>query len=131
MKKAYYYEEAKRMYIHDGFSLDAIVPLLKNEVSRKTLYNWKEEGKWDEEKKKKLEDGASLEQEWREVIKVLVKEAKANPSASNIFAVHKAMMTLKIFQSGLRFEDTPEVETDKPSTLSPESVEKIKDLLGL
>ena len=129
MKKAFYYEEAKRMYIHDNFSLDAIVPLLKNQVSRKTLYNWKEEGKWDEEKKKLQEEGLSLEKEWLEVIKVLIKDAKVNPSPGAIFAVNKAMMTLKMIQSGLKLDGTETPE--KPDGISDETMEKIKDLLGL
>ncbi|GIV45759.1 MAG: hypothetical protein KatS3mg036_0577 [Ignavibacterium sp.] len=79
MKNAALYEEAKRLYVIEGFSIDAIVELLKNKVARKTLYNWKTANNWDEQRKIYQQENEDLQKEIRDIARIAIKEAKANP----------------------------------------------------
>jgi hypothetical protein len=130
MKRAVYYEEAKRLYVIQGFALDTITDMLKNNVSRKTLYNWKTEFNWDGERAKYQNSTASIQEDLIELVKTQVKEARTNPSPQNIFALVKSIGALKSFQ-GVDVGDTP-VEADKKKSISQETIDMVKkDLLGL
>jgi serine/threonine protein phosphatase PrpC len=131
MKSAVLYEEAKRLYVHDGFSLDAIVELLKNQVSRKTLYNWKTKYEWDKEREQVLKQNESLKQGILEIAQKAVQEAKANPTPHNIYAVVKAISALKLLE-GVSIDKEESSEDDKPKTISKETIEFIqKEILGV
>ena len=69
-KQAIYYEEAKRLYVYEGFNLDTIVGMFESKVSRKTLYNWKTEGEWDQ---KRVEHAKSTEDIQAQLIKLAKK----------------------------------------------------------
>jgi uncharacterized protein YjcR len=127
MKNAALYEEAKRLYVNEGFSLDAIVELLKKQVSRKTLYNWKIKNNWDAQREKYLKENEDLQNEIREIARVAIKEAKANPTPHNIYAVVKALSALKLMQ-GI---DSGTEPLDKPKEISNETIKFITDMLGI
>lgn len=130
MKHAALYEEAKRLYVIEGFSLDAIVELLKNQVSRKTLYNWRTQHHWDDQRRQYLATNEDLQREVIEITRQAIKEAKANPTPHNIYAVAKALSALKLLQ-GIDTEesDTP---SEKPKGLSKETAELIqREILGM
>ncbi|HOV99275.1 MAG TPA: hypothetical protein PK595_06865 [Bacteroidota bacterium] len=128
MKKAIYYEEAKRMYVNDGLSLDVIVKLLKDNVSRKTLYNWKMENNWDKQREEYLHHTASLQNELMEIARTTVKNAKENPTPHNIYAMLKALGALKLINE-LPGNDSTE---NLPKNIKPETIEAIeKEILGL
>jgi hypothetical protein len=131
MKSAALYEEAKRLYVYEGFSLDAIVELLKNKVSRKTLYNWKVKNDWDKQRKEYIQENLNIQNELREIASRAIKEAKANPTPHNIYAVVKALSALKLMQSINDFEND-ENDKDKPKKISQETIEFVqKEILGL
>lgn len=129
MKNAALYEEAKRLYVIEGFSIDAIVELLKEKVSRKTLYNWKTANNWDEQRRTYQQEDEDLQKEIREIARIAIKEAKANPTPHNIYAVVKALSALKLMQ-GIEL-----VEDDKGEQITgirKETIELIKkEMLGL
>lgn len=126
-KNAAIYEEAKRLYVYEGLSIDAIVELLKKQVSRKTLYNWKTDFNWDEQRKKYLEQNEDLQKELYEIARNAIKEAKANPTPHSIYAVAKAITCLKLMQ-GIELKDN----SDEPKSIKPETIEFIKkEILGL
>lgn len=128
MKSVVIYEEAKRMYL-DGYSLDAIVELLKNTVSRKTLHNWKTEHKWDDQRKQHITLTADLTASLVEIAKVAIREAKANPTPHNIYAVVKAVSALKLFQG---VELPGEAEAVKATGIKQETIALIeRDILGM
>jgi hypothetical protein len=134
MKRVIYYEEAKRLYVNEGFSLDAIVEMLKKNISRKTLYNWKVEFNWDEERKKYLKSAKSIEEDLQEIARLVIQEAKANPTAHNIYALVKAISALKTFKSTPQSSSDEQVPEDKlkPKQISIETIETIeRDILGL
>jgi hypothetical protein len=128
-KKAIYYEDAKRLYVFEGFSLDTVCELLKGNVSRKTLYNWKEAHGWDEKRKKHVESSENIAVDLQELVKKSIFQYQADPTAHNMFAVHKAITSLKIWQGvkPLEGEEEPKDKRIKASTI--EQIEK--EILGL
>ncbi|WP_337871612.1 hypothetical protein [Ignavibacterium sp.] len=131
MKHAAIYEEAKRLYVIEGFSVDAIVELLKNKVSRKTLYNWKTANNWDAQRKAYQQENEDLQNEIKQIARIAIKEAKANPTPHNIYAVVKALSALKLMQ-GIKAVDDAELQNDGAKSISKETFEFVqKEILGL
>lgn len=131
MKNPALYEEAKRLYVIEGFSIDAIVELLKDNVSRKTLYNWKTANNWNEQRKIYQQENEDLQKEIRDITRIAIKEAKANPTPHNIYAVVKSLSALKLMQGIKDAEDNID-DTDKPKAISKETIDFIqKELLGI
>lgn len=127
MKHAALYEEAKRLYVIEGFSVDAIVELLKDKVSRKTLYNWKTANNWDDQRRAYQQETEDLQKEIKDIARIAIKEAKANPTPHNIYAVVKALSALKLMQG---IQD--DYDINKPKNISKETIEFVqKELLGL
>ncbi|MFZ5986916.1 MAG: terminase gpP N-terminus-related DNA-binding protein [Bacillota bacterium] len=129
MKNAALYEEAKRLYVTEGFSIDAIVELLKDKVARKTLYNWKTANNWDNQRKAYQQENENLQKEIKEIARIAIKEAKVNPTPHNIYAVVKALSALKLMQ-GIQVVDDERGERVK--NISKDTIEFIqKEVLGL
>lgn len=129
MKNAALYEEAKRLYVTEGFSVDAIVELLKDKVARKTLYNWKTANNWDEQRKSYQQENEDLQKEIKEIARIAIKEAKANPTPHNIYAVVKALSALKLMQGIQIVEDD---SGEKVKGISKETFEFVqRELLGV
>lgn len=130
-KAAIYAEEAKRLFVVEGFSLDAIVGMLDKKVSRKTLFNWKREGEWDAKRKEYLAQSVGLRQQLKEIVDVTVKEAKAHPTSKTIRAMFQALVALDRY-SGMKLgkgDDGEDEQKDMAKTLSPETLEYIKKAL--
>ncbi len=129
MKKAQYYEDAKRMYVNQGFDLDTIAKLLQKQVSRRTLYNWKQDNAWDESRKKFLASQEGIQDELVELLKATVKEARAKPSPHNIYSVVKMISALNIFQ---KVDLEPGDEENNNRNITPDSIKLIKrEILGM
>ena len=129
MKNAALYEEAKRLYVTEGFSIDAIVELLKDKVARKTLFNWKTANNWDDQRRAYQQENEDLQKEIKEIARIAIKEAKANPTPHNIYAVVKALSALKLMQGIQVIEDGSE---EKIKGISKETFEFVqKELLGV
>lgn len=129
MKNAALYEEAKRLYVNEGLSVDAIVELLKDKVARKTLYNWKTANNWDDQRKAYQQENENLQKEIKEIARIAIKEAKANPTPHNIYAVVKALSALKLMQGIQVIEDD---SGEKVKGISKETFEFVqKELLGV
>lgn len=128
MKNAALYEEAKRLYVIEGFSIDAIVELMKNKIARKTLYNWKTANNWDEQRKSYQQENEDLQKEIRDIARIAIKEAKANPTPHNIYAVVKALSALKLMQG---IDVTDDEGEEKVKAASPETIKFVEELLGM
>jgi uncharacterized protein YjcR len=50
-KQAIFYEEAKRLFVQEGLSIEIIYERLGQKVARRTLSKWKADGNWDEKRK--------------------------------------------------------------------------------
>lgn len=128
-KLAIYNDEAKRLFVQEGLSLDAIVGILANKVSRKTLYNWKIAGEWDKKRKDYLEQTRDMYEEIIEIARLTIKEAKANPTPHNIYAMSKAIAALKQYQGVKVLED--ETTPKERKGLTEDAVKEIEAELGL
>ncbi len=126
-KQAIYLEEAKRLYVQEGFSLDTIVGMLGKNVSRKTLYNWKEQYEWDKKRKEYVEQTKELHAEIRELVKLTLQRAKADPSPKNLSAFARAISAMKVYEGVKLLEE--ETTPKERQELTKDIIEKIeKDL---
>lgn len=116
-KTAIYFDEAQRLYVNEGLSLDAIVGIFNNKVSRKTLYNWKVQGDWDTKRRNYLKETKDLQEDLLELAKLTIKEAKANPTPHNIYAMSKAIAALKNYQGVKLIEDESEKKEEDAVSL--------------
>lgn len=127
-KIALYYDEAERLYVREGFSLDAIVGMLGKNVARKTLFNWKRDHEWEEKRKKYLEETRDLRTQLREIAELCIKEAQARPTPKNLLAMCRAISALKNYDgmSLLENETTSEDRGKIVKELTPETLDYIK-----
>lgn len=112
-KQAIYLEEAKRLYVQEGLSLDAIAKIFGGKVSRRTLYNWKTAGNWDEKRKEYLKNTEDIQSQLMQLFRVMLKEALTNPSAQNANSVLRIASAIKLWE-GLKIikEETEGKETN-------------------
>ena len=94
-KKAIYYEEAKRLYVQNGIALNTIVDMLGSNVTRRTLFNWKEEGRWPEKRKRYLAEQEDLGDMVMDIALTAARNARANPTPKNLLALTRAIAALK------------------------------------
>ena len=128
-KQAIYYEEAKRKYVYDGFSLDTIVGMLEGKVSRKTLFNWKQQGDWDQRRVEHAKSTEDIQAQLVKLAKKALEAANANPTPHNVYAVTKAISALKAY-TGVKLlgENTTK---DQRKGLTEEATKQIKEAFGL
>jgi hypothetical protein len=88
-------EKAKELFIANGFSMDTILNMLSGEVSRKTLYNWRNEDKWEELRKNKIIRTANLRERLENLLENAISEAETNMNPRAIFAVGKLVAALR------------------------------------
>ncbi len=134
-KIAIYNDEAQRLYVHEGLSLDAIMGVLGNKVSRKTLYNWKKDGDWEEKRKIARAAAQDLKSRLKRYALDRMNEAEANPSIKSFKLVMMALAAVEKFGEGSLLNDetaTPEQKkTIEQITSSPEFKEIIRGIYGL
>lgn len=94
-KKAIYYDEGKRLYVQNGIALDTIEDMLSGNVTRRTLHNWKTEGRWDEKRKRYIEEQQDLGDMVLEIAKTVAQNALADPSPKNLLSLARALNALK------------------------------------
>jgi len=123
-KQAIYYEEAKRLFVHEGLSLDIIMERLGGKVARRTLGGWKKDGGWDEKRAEYARVTDDLNQELIEVAKLAIQRAKADPSPQNMFAMSKAVAALKSYQGVKVIEE--ETSPKERKVLTGKSLEEIE-----
>ena len=128
-KQAIYMDEAKRLFVQDGFSLDTIVGMLDGKVSRKTLYNWKIQGEWEMKRKNYLNETKDLYSQLIELARRMLKEALANPTSKNANAAFNAVSRL-LPKDGTRIIEEETTEPERKG-LTEEAVKEIEKELGL
>lgn len=133
-KAAIYMEEARRRYVEEGLSLDAIVGMLGKNVSRKTLYNWKEQFEWDAKRQAFLAQNKDRRTQVIALEKQLFNEVKAMPTSKNI----KRWLLLLAAVEKYGADNSPKIKDDSPERreqikkeLPPEALDYIKSLYGL
>jgi len=131
MKRAAYYEEAKRLYVNEGFSLDAIEKLLKDTVTRRTLFNWKSENDWDAQRAQYIKDSGDTLSGLKEILRSQINTTKADPNPANIYAVVKILAAIEKFEK-INWDKFEKKEEEKPIGITKETIERIeREVLGL
>lgn len=134
-KTALYFEESQRLFVREGFALDTIVSMLGNKVSRKTLFNWKKDGDWDEKRKKHIEQNKDTRDQLKRIVDITLERAEKDPTPKNLLALLRAIQAYESY-GGIR----PQIESNEndgeqkkagDNLYSPQAIEAIKGLYGL
>lgn len=120
-KQAIYAAEAERLYVNQGLSIDAILGILEGKISRKTLYNWKIEGRWDEKREKHQEFEIEIADGLRNLVRKTLTEALANPSRTSILAFKQAFSVAKMADEPLLKFIQGTTEESQPSATDEET----------
>ena len=130
-KAAIYADEAKRLFVREGFSIDAILGMLDGKVSRKTLFNWKTDGRWEDKRKEYLAQTKDIKDQLKGLVETTLKNAEAEATPKNILALLRAIQAYESY-GGIRplFEGGEEKKGAK-EVYSPEALEAIRGLYGL
>ncbi|MEX1120870.1 MAG: hypothetical protein WED82_01965 [Balneolales bacterium] len=116
-KRALYNDEAARLFIYDGYTLSQLEEYFKGRVSARSLWGWKEDGRWDEKKKKQQQNQTDVRGMVVQLAKIALRNAIDDPDPQNIYAAMAAVGRIgqKNFLeiiSGL--EGGSEVKEEKP-----------------
>jgi hypothetical protein len=90
-KRALYNDEAKRLYVYDGYSLSQLEDYFKDRVSARTLWSWKEKGKWDDLRAKHEQNQTDVKGMVVNLAKIALQQAIDNPDPQNIYAAMSAV----------------------------------------
>ena len=134
-KKKLYFNEAERLYVHQGCTLKEISDQLN--LSEKTIRNWKSEGGWGIKKKKYIESKQSFHHELYDFTRTLMKTVKEDleegedVSSGRMFALTKLIDKLGAVK---KYEDSiakGEEEEEAPVISKEEALEMVnKALMG-
>jgi len=123
-------EKAKEMFVTNGFSMDTIQTMLP-EISRKTLYNWRETEKWEDQRRSRVERTKSRRERIEALIDRLLDEAGVKVDPKLIFSIGKLVTALKSTNT-FEFTEEKKVESDKKEQgISDDTWNKIEERLGL
>lgn len=131
-KVALFNAEAERLFVREGYSLDAIVGMLGKNVARKTLFNWKRDGNWEEKRKNFLAQTKDIKDQLKNLVELTLKNAEARPEPKNILALLRAIQAYESY-GGIRplFDEPADAKKGGKEGFSPETIETIKGLYGL
>lgn len=131
-KKAIYYDEAQRLYVKQGFALETISGMMEGQVTRRTLQNWKTDGRWDDKRKRYLDQHESLHDMVMEIAKTTARKAREKPTPKNLLALMRAISALKE-KEALEMLSRPGQdvqEQEKPSDKLNDIAKQVADILG-
>lgn len=134
--KADYRSEAWELYVKKGLSLDTIFRILPDgAVSRKTLFNWRDEGKWDEARRAYFNRATSFEESLWGLAENYARAAEENPDPQLAYALGSLMNAIMANQKLAAAKKSEALQTEettakKTETISPETIAKIQELLG-
>ncbi|MEP0004416.1 MAG: hypothetical protein ABJ387_01435 [Balneola sp.] len=117
-KQALYNDEAKRLYVYEGYTRSMLEDYFKGRVSLRTLDSWKEKGNWDDLKKKAEENQQDIRSMVTDLAKIALKAALDDPDPQKIYAAMATVgkMGQKNFMDLLgAVEGEPETEKEKMS----------------
>jgi DNA-binding transcriptional MocR family regulator len=125
-------EKAKELFVQNGFSMDTILTMLDGEVSRKTLYNYRKEDKWDELRKNIVARKQNRRERLEALLDRYIEQAEVNLNPGTLFAIGKLITALKSANYIDFTDEIAERDENNKKGLSKENLEKIeKELLNL
>jgi len=123
-------EKAKELFVEKGLSIESILTML-NGVSRKTLYNWRNEEDWDNLRVSRVQRKINLRDRLEALLERAITEAETNLTANNLFAVGKAMEAIRKATYVDFSDEKSEADADVKKGLSPERVKEIEEKFGV
>ena len=134
MSKMKYYKYAETLFLQDNLSVDEICKNLN--VSRRTLFNWREKYEWDRKKAEKLanKEGFSKElQSFTEKLMAKLTMDMQNKKPVNQSEYYTLTNLLKYLPELVKIELKEQTETPKPTgQLSEDFIKQIeKEFFGL
>jgi len=125
-------ERAKELFVQNGFSMDTILTMLDGEVSRKTLYNYRKEDKWDELRKSIVAKKQNRRERLEALLDRYIGQAEINLNPATLFAIGKLITALKSANYIDFTDEIAERDENNKKGLSKDNLEKIeKELLNL
>ncbi|NTU41678.1 MAG: hypothetical protein HGA78_01220 [Nitrospirales bacterium] len=132
-KAAIYAEEARRLFVVQGMSLDAVAGILGNKVSRRSLQTWKTEGQWDDKRREYIAQTKDTKEQLKNIVDLTLRNAEADPTPKTLLALLRAIQAFESF-GGIRpqFDETDTEPKKTPKNqYSPEVIQAIRDMYGL
>lgn len=128
-------KEAYELYVKKGLSLDTIFRILPDgAVSRKTIFNWRDDGKWDDARRAYFNRAASFEESLWGLAENYARAAEVSPDPQLAYAIGSLMSAIvsnqKLAQVKKQEVAAEEEQPKKDNTISPETIAKIQEILG-
>ena len=128
-KAAIYLDDARRKYVEEGIGLDALVGILENKVSRKTLYNWKVDGEWDEKRKAFLAANKDLTARLKRLALDRLSDVEKNPTAKGLKMMLLAFAAVEKYSDGSLLNDETTTPEQKKTIQQITGSEDFKDII--
>ena len=119
-------EKAKELFVVNGFSMDTIQTMLP-EVSRKTLYNWRDKENWVAERKAQVKTTTDIRREIEAGLMETIAEWRITKNPSLMFAIGKGIAALKSLSTFVLPDEKKEKDDEIKKGLSPENLKKIEE----
>jgi hypothetical protein len=125
-------EKAKELFVENGFSMDTIVTMLAGQASRKSIYNFRKEDNWVEERVKKVSSTKSRRERLEQLLDKYITEAEAVPSPKLIFAIGKIVAALRASSTFEFTEERQSKQDNKSKGFTEETLKEIESkILGM
>lgn len=121
-------EKAKEMFVINGFSMDTI-QIQFPEIARKTLYNWRKEDNWEEERRSRSVRTKNRRERLEAQIDRALDELDVVFDPKLIFALGKLVSALKS-ASTFQFSEEKEAKQNTKE-ITKDTWDKIEERLGL
>ncbi len=129
-KEAALYDEAERLYVEDGKTLEEIGNTLQ--VSTTTLSKWKSKGDWADQRARYLKSERHFKDVLNELKKKLANRALEDPTPQNIYALCRVIAVTRPYIAEELKKIEAEEEQRKKRGLTPDMIKLIKEeILGV
>ena len=134
MSKMKYYKQAETLFLQDGLSVDEICKTLN--VSRRTLFYWREKYEWDRKRVEKLATQENFSKELQSFAEKLMAKLTTdmqNKKPVNQSEYYTLTNLLKYLPDLVKLEVKEQIQTPKPTgQLSEDFVKQIeKEFFGI
>jgi hypothetical protein len=119
-------EKAKELFVTNGFSMNTILEMLNGEVARKTLYNWRKEENWEDERRQRAVRTQNRRERLEAALDRALDELEIKLDPKLIFAVGKLVAALKSSSTFEFTEEKKDKEDNKKKGLTPEALQEIE-----
>lgn len=129
-KQAQYFDKAEILFVELGYSPEEIAGRTDIKVSRKTIYNWRNEFMWDEKRKRFLENQNNLREDLMNVTRVAIREYKTSPSPARMAAIRNGLNNLTLINTLTVLEEERSASPTGKG-ITEEIIRQIEHELGL